>query len=71
MSFSDQVYRELAAVVGERNISREDFILAGDRAKTPEIPMAHKSAEAIVLPGSAEEVAEIVRIQRLTAEGAA
>ena len=62
MSISDQLYRELAAVVGERNISREDFILAGNRAKTPEIPVAHPSADAIVLPGSAEEVAEIVRI---------
>ena len=62
MSITEKAYRELAAVVGERNISREEFILAGDRAKTPEIPMAHKSAEAIVLPGSTEEVAEIVRI---------
>ena len=62
MSISEQVYQELAAVVGARNISRQDFVLAGNRAKTPEIPFAHPSAEAIVLPGSTEEVAEIVRI---------
>ncbi|NLO48533.1 MAG: FAD-dependent oxidoreductase [Clostridiales bacterium] len=62
MSFSEQVYQELAAVVGERNISREEYVLAGNRAKTPEIPFAHPSPEAIVLPGSTEEVAEIVRI---------
>ena len=62
MSISEEAYRALAAVVGERYISREDFILAGNRAKTPEIPFAHPSAEAIVLPGSTEEVAEIVRI---------
>ena len=62
MSFSEQVYSELAAVVGERYISRKDFILAGNRAKTPEIPFAHPSPEAIVLPGCTEEVAEIIRI---------
>ncbi len=62
MGFSEQVYKELAAVVGERNISNKDFILAGNRAKTPEVPVAHPSAEAIVLPASTEEVAEIVRI---------
>lgn len=62
MSFSDQVYQELAAVVGERYITRKDFILAGNRAKTPEIPVAHPSAECIVCPASTEEVAEIVRI---------
>ena len=62
MSFTEQTYRELEAVVGRRNISRNEYILAGNRAKTPEIPFAHKSAEAIVLPGSTEEVAEIMRI---------
>ncbi|MCF0120184.1 MAG: FAD-binding oxidoreductase [Oscillospiraceae bacterium] len=62
MSISEQAYKELAAVVGERNISREDFVLAGNRAKTPEFPVPHPSPEAIVLPASTEEVAEIVRI---------
>lgn len=62
MSISEQAYRELSAVVGERYISREEFILAGNRAKTPEIPFAHPSAEAIVLPENTEQVAEIVRI---------
>jgi len=62
MSITEQAYRELEQVVGARNISRQDFVLAGNRAKTPEVPFAHPSAEAIVLPASTEEVAEIVRI---------
>ena len=62
MSLSEELYREFAAIVGEANISREEYILAGNRAQTPEIPMAHKSADAILLPGSSEEVAQIVRL---------
>ncbi len=62
MSLSEQVLRELTAVVGVRNISTEDYIMAGNRGRTPEIPAAHASPEAVLLPSSAEEVAEIVRI---------
>ena len=62
MSLSREAYRELAAVVGEQYISEDDFILAGNRAQTPEIPFAHPSPDAILLPGSVEEVAEIVKI---------
>ena len=64
MSLSAEALRELTAVVGERNISTDDYILAGNRGRTPELPFAHPSPEAILLPGSAEEVAEIVRICR-------
>ena len=62
MSLSEQAYRELANVVGDRYISSSEYILAGNRAQTPEHPVPHKSPDAIVLPGSTEEVAEIVKI---------
>jgi glycolate oxidase len=62
MSLPEKVYRELAAVVGEKYISDKEFILAGNRAKTPDTPIPYRSPEAILLPGSAEEVAEIVKI---------
>ena len=62
MSLPETVYREFAAVVGERYISDKEYILAGNRAKTPDAGFPFRSPEAILLPGSAEEVAEIVRI---------
>ena len=62
MSLPASVYQELENVVGSRYITDKDHILAGNRAQTPEIPFAHPSADAILLPGSAEEVAEIVKI---------
>ena len=64
MSLSEQALRELTAAVGERYISTEEYILAGNRGRTPEIPVDHQSPDAILLPGSAEEVAAIVRICR-------
>ena len=62
MSLPRAVYAELESVVGSRNISDMEYILAGIRAQTPEIPFAHPSPDAILLPGSVEEVAEIVKI---------
>jgi len=62
MSISKEAYRELAAVVGDEFISDKDYVLAGNRGKTPEIPFEYHSAEAIVLPGSTEEVSQIVKI---------
>ena len=62
MSLPRAVYAELESIVGSRNISEKEYILAGNRAQTPEIPFPHRSADAIVLPSSTEQVAEIVRI---------
>lgn len=53
---------ELAAVVGDENISEKDYILAGNRAKMPNFPDDYKSADAILMPGSTEEIQAIVRI---------
>ena len=62
MSISKEAYAELEAVVGREFISDKDYILAGDREKTPEIPFEYHSADAIILPGSVEEVQKIVKI---------
>lgn len=62
MSLSREAYNELAAVVGERYISEKEYILAGNRSKTPEMPFEYHSADAILLPGSAEDVQQIVKI---------
>ena len=37
MVLSNEAYRELAAIVGERYISAKQHILAGNRVRTPEI----------------------------------
>lgn len=62
MRISDQVYQELAAVVGKRYVRGEEYILAANRAKTPEVPFTYHTADVIVLPKTTEEVAEIVKI---------
>jgi len=62
MSLSREAYRELAAVVGDAYISEKEHILSGNRVKTPEIPFEYHSADAILLPGSTEEVQAIVKI---------
>lgn len=62
MRIAEHIYAELAAVVGERNIGGKEFILAADRAKTPEVPFTYHSADVIVLPATTGEVAEIVKI---------
>ena len=52
MSFTEQTYRELEAVVGRRNISRDVYILAGNRAKTPEIPLPTKARKPSYCPAA-------------------
>lgn len=62
MSISREAYRELAAVVGAENISDKQYILAGNRARTPEIPFEYHSPDAIIMPSSTYEVQQIVKI---------
>ncbi len=62
MRISDTAYAALEAVVGAENISAKEFVLAGNRVKTPEIPFEYHSADAIIMPRSTEEVAEIIKI---------
>lgn len=62
MSLAPQVYAELEAIVGPQYISDKPWILAGVRAPQPNSPMKPASPEAVLLPGSAEEVAAIVKV---------
>ena len=62
MRISKEAYAALAAVVGDANISDKEYILSGNRVKTPEIPFEYHSADAIILPGSTEEVQQIVKL---------
>ena len=55
------IYEELERVVGVENISDRPYILAGIRAAMPGGPKP-PSPEAVLLPGSTEEVRQIVRI---------
>ncbi|MBO4834507.1 MAG: FAD-binding oxidoreductase [Lachnospiraceae bacterium] len=62
MSLSREIYTTLEAIVGAKNISDKEYILAGNRNRTPEYPFDYHSADAIIMPGSTEEVRDIIRI---------
>ena len=62
MSLSRELYTTLEAIVGAKNISDKEYILAGNRNRTPEYPFDYHSADAIIMPGSTEEVRDIIRI---------
>ena len=62
MSLSREIYSELEAIVGKEHISDKQHVLAGNRAKTPDYPFEFKSAEAIVRPGSVEELQAVVKL---------
>ena len=62
MSLPEHVYKALESVVGVEYISNKEYILAGNRSPMPSDFGAYQSPEAILLPGSAEEVQAIVRI---------
>ena len=61
MALPRHIYEELERVVGPENISDRPYILAGVRAAMPGGPKP-PSPEAVLLPGSAEEVQQIVKI---------
>ena len=62
MSLSRDIYTQLEAVVGAENISDTEYILAGNRNRTPEYPFEYHTADAIIMPGSTEQVRDIIRI---------
>ena len=62
MSLSRNIYTQLEAVVGAENISDKEYILAGNRNRTPEYPFEYHTADAIIMPGSTEQVRDIIRI---------
>ena len=47
MRISETVYAALEAVVGADNISAKEYVLAGNRVKTPEIPPSHINLRSI------------------------
>jgi len=62
MALPEHIYKELEAVVGPEYISDRPYILAGIRQAMPSSPVKPPSPEAVILPGSTEEVQDIVRI---------
>lgn len=69
MAFTKEVYEELKAVVGARNVSddigiRESYRNVAAQSSAHYGPFAHWTPcpQAVVLPGSTEEVQEIARI---------
>lgn len=62
MSFSREIYTALEKIVGAKNISDKEYILAGNRNRTPEYPFEYHTADAIIMPGSVEEVRDIIRL---------
>jgi glycolate oxidase len=62
MSLPKHVYRELESVVGREYMSDREYILAAHRHPMPHTDQRPVSPEAVILPGSTEEVQKIVRI---------
>jgi hypothetical protein len=62
MSLRKQVYKELESVVGPENISDREYILAAYRHAGPGGSRKPPSPEAVIMPGSTEEVRKIVKI---------
>ncbi len=62
MSLPDSVYRMLEGIVGPENISDRPHILAAYRHTSPQGGRKSHSPEAVVMPGSTEEVQAIVRV---------
>lgn len=62
---SNEAYRELAEAVGEENVSREPAVLDGYAFQptfNDELGLWIPRPEAVVLPGSTEEVQAVVRV---------
>lgn len=62
MGLSKHVYEMLESVVGPQNISDREYILASHRHPTTMSMRKPASPDAVILPGSTEEVQAIVRI---------
>ena len=62
MSLPEHIYKEFESVVGPENISGREYILAAYRHAGPGGFRKPPSPEAVIMPGSTEEVQEIVRI---------
>ena len=64
MSLPEHFYRMFEGIVGTENISNRPHILAAYRHTSPQDGRKPASPDAVLMPGSAEEVRAIVRICR-------
>ena len=62
MSLPKDVYAELEGIVGPEYISDREYILAAMRHAMPSSPVKPPSPAAVLLPGSAEEIQQIVKV---------
>ena len=62
MSLPKRIYAELEQIVGREFISDREYILAGVRHAMPSSPVKPVSPAAVLLPGTAEEVQQIVQV---------
>ena len=62
MGLPKDVYRQFEAVVGPQNISEKGHILSAYRHTMPGAVEKRPSPEAVILPGSAEEIQKVVWI---------
>lgn len=62
MGLSKEAYKMFENIVGPEYISDREYILAAYRHQMPNMPRKPVSPEAVVLPGSTEEVQAIVRL---------
>ena len=62
MSLPKDVYAELEGIVGPEYISDREYVLAAMRHAMPSSPVKPPSPAAVLLPGSAEEIQQIVKV---------
>lgn len=62
MSLPKDVYAELEGIVGPEYISDREYILAAMRHAMPSSPVKPPSPAAVLLPGNAEEIQQIVKV---------
>ena len=62
MSLPKDIYAELERIVGPDYISDREYILAGLRHPMPSTPVKPHSPAAVLLPATAEEIQQIVRV---------
>jgi glycolate dehydrogenase FAD-linked subunit len=62
MRLPKDVYAELEGIVGPEYISDREYILAAMRHAMPSSPVKSPSPAAVLLPGNAEEIQQIVKV---------
>jgi glycolate dehydrogenase FAD-linked subunit len=62
MRLPKDVYAELEGIVGPEYISDREYILAAMRHAMPSSPVKPPSPAAVLLPGNAEEIQQIVKV---------